>query len=356
MAQEKNTLCIVLYLPEPHTITISCVARKNFIIAREGTSRARKNSVDLFPSLVNAHLQSVYIDAQDRIVYLRTTDSRFILIEMFGGRANVVLCDESGIITDAFLTKKELLGIQRTLQYESIELTADRFLPAQEFFRTAFASGETAFRTIKNLLPKLGSVLTEEILFRANVARESTSPSSDQIGRIYSTARAVIEQLLQPTGRLTPVVYFDGNTPAAVSLVPLTQHAELHVESYTSIFTALQKFLSYGKSAESFSQEKKKIVHWLEHERAKAERTIAAMERELSESSRAEEYELFGTLLMTHLHEVTKGMKSAMLTNIVAQGERVAITLDPSLTAQQNAERYFDKAKRSKSAFSERKP
>ncbi|MBI2428448.1 MAG: NFACT family protein [Ignavibacteriales bacterium] len=352
-SQEKNTLCIVLYTPEPHTVTISCVARKNFIIAREGESRARKNSVDLFPSLIDAHVQSAYIDAQDRIVYVRTTDGRFILVEMFGGRANVVVCDEGGVITDAFLAKKELPGSQRTLQYEPIMLTPEQFFPAKEFFHTAFASGETTYRTLKNVVPKIGSTLAEEILFRAGIAKELMPLSQKQIDAIYTNVRIVIEHLLQPTERLAPVVYFNEQTPVTFSLIPLQQHAALRMESYDSIFTALQKLLSYGKSAESFSQQKKQVVHWIEHERTKAERTIKAVERELSESSRAEEYELSGKLLMANLSEVTKGMKSVRLENSFSGNETVVITLDPSLPPSRNAERYFDKAKRAKTAHQE---
>lgn len=352
-SQEKETLCIVLYLPEPHTITISCVPRRNFITAREGSARARKNSVDLFPAFVNARIQSVYIDAQDRIVYLKTADHRYLAIEMFGGRANALFCDDAGTITDAFLTKRELLGAQRTLQYEPAVITTDRFLPAKEFFHTAFASGEAALRTVKNLLPKIGSTLAEEILFRANAGKESTSLSSAHIDSIYGNARTIMEQLLQPTERLTPLVYFDGQLPAVFSLLPLHHRTALKAESYSDIFAALQKFLSHGKSTESFLHEKKKIMHWLEREKAKSERTAAALESELSESARAGEYELFGKLLTAHLHDVTKGMNSVTVENTFEPDKKVTIRLEPSLNPSQNAERYFDKAKRSKSARAE---
>jgi predicted ribosome quality control (RQC) complex YloA/Tae2 family protein len=352
-SQEKNTLSLVLYTPEPHTITLSCVARKNFITAREGESRARKNSVDLFQSLINAHVQSIYMDAQDRIVYIKTNDNRFILIEMFGVRANVVLCDGSGTITDAFLSKKDLIGNQRTLQYEPVPLTPEHFLPAKEFFHTAFASGETAYRTLKNVLPKLGSTLTEEILFRAGAAIESSSLSSEQIDDIYTHTREIIEQLVQTAERLTPVVYFDDRIPVTFSIIPLRQHAALRVEAYDTIFIAVQKFLSFGKSAESFSHQKKQIVRWLDHERMKTERTMKAMEKEMSESSRADEYELYGKLLMANLSAVTKGVQSITLENVFSQNEPVAVALDPSVSPARNAERYFDKAKRAKMAQGE---
>jgi predicted ribosome quality control (RQC) complex YloA/Tae2 family protein len=352
-SQEKNTLFITLYLPEPYTITISCAARKNFIIVREGSFRSKKNSVNLFPALIDAHLQSVYADAQDRIVYLRTTDDRLIVVEMFGASANVVLCDDGGIITDAFLAKKETIGKERTVQQAFRLLSAEQFLPSEEFFCSAFSTGETAFRTLKNILPKLGSVLSEEILFRAGVEKNSSSLPVEQSKRMYAETKSVLREVLQPTKRLKPVIYFQEATPAVFSLIPLKHRSSLSAKWYGDIVTALQQYLRFGASSDSFAHQKKIITQWLEREKTKTGKTLAAVEKELSASSRAEEYEQFGKILMSNLHAVSKGMNMVLLRNSFSQNESVMIPLDSALTPVQNAERYFDKAKRSKTARQE---
>lgn len=352
-SQEKNTLSIVLYLPEPHTITVSCTARKNFILAREGSFRSKKNSVNLFPALIDTHIQSVYADAQDRIIYLKTTDGRFLLVEMFGARANVVLCDDGGTITDAFLSKKETMGKERTMQYAFQPLGAEQFLPSEEFFCSAFSSVEPALRTLKNILPKLGSVLSEEILFRAGVEKDSSSLPVEQSKRLYAETQSVLHAVLQPTEQLKPVIYFDEQTPVTFSLIALKSHAALRVQSYDTVLRALQDFLRFDASTDSFSRRKKEILQWLERETTKTERTLAAVEKELSASSRAEEYEQFGKILMANLHAVSKGMKSVSLHNPFSENDTITIPLETSLTPVQNAERYFDKAKRAKAAREE---
>jgi predicted ribosome quality control (RQC) complex YloA/Tae2 family protein len=109
-SQEKNTLSILLYLPEPHTITISCNSRDNFITAKSGDHRSRTNSVDLFPDLIDKHIESVYLSATDRVVYLKTNSEQWICIEMFASKANVLLCNGDGMVLDAFLNKKGSSG------------------------------------------------------------------------------------------------------------------------------------------------------------------------------------------------------------------------------------------------------
>ncbi|MDD8017272.1 MAG: NFACT RNA binding domain-containing protein, partial [Bacteroidota bacterium] len=132
------------------------------------------------------------------------------------------------------------------------------------------------------------------------------------------------------------------------SLIPLQQYSSLRIESFKSIFTAIQKFLGYERSAESFLQKKKVIVRWLEHDHAKTQRSIAAVEKELSESSRSEQYERFGKLLMGNLHAVTKGMKSIDVEDHFSGNEMITIPLDASASPVHNAERYFEKAKKAK--------
>lgn len=352
-SQEKNTLSIVVYLPQPHTITISCAARKNFIVAREGMFRSRKNSIDLFASLINARIHSVYTDAQDRIVYLHTDNNQFLLAELFGARANVVLCDSGGSVIDAFLSKKELVGTHRTLQYKSLPLTVEHFLPSPEFMRSAFSTDEPALRVLKNMIPKLGSELAKEVLYRAGVANDSSSLSVQQSDSVYSKTQQLLHELLQPTQRLMPAIYFDNTTPLIFSLIPLRHCPELTVTSYDTITTALQHFVRFTASADVFNRQKKEILQWLNRENAKIERTLAAVEKELSAASRADDYELFGKLLMANLHSLSKGMKSVVLQNSFSGKEEITVSLDPTLTPVQNAERYFHKAKSSTSAREE---
>jgi len=339
-SQDKNTLSIVLYAPEPHTITISCTARENYIVARSGVFRQRKNSVDLFPSLIDKHIESVYISAADRTVYCKTSGNQWLCIDMFASKSNVMVCDEHGTILDAFLNRKELLLTTRGLQKAEREITIDDILPEKESFQSEFSKNDDVLKALKKAVPKLGTVLANEILFGIG--------SAD----LYEAAHKKIREVLSLTN-ISPVVNFDEQSPVCFSLLPLTYLASYRMEPYDDIFIGIQKFISFERSTSSFIQKKREIVGWLTKELEKTVRTIRAVETELSESSRAEQYQLFANLLTANLHVVTKGLKSVTLENTYANNEDVVIPLDISLSPQKNAERFYEKAKKAKTAKEE---
>ncbi|MHB1050489.1 MAG: NFACT RNA binding domain-containing protein [Bacteroidota bacterium] len=353
-SQEKNTLSIVVYTPEPHTITISCVGRKNAIVARAGNPRTKHNSVDLFPDIINDHIHSVFMDRSDRIVHLRLLSGIVLCIEMFGARANVLLCETDGTIVDAFLDKKTLAGAVREIQSGPQAIAAEEYLPPRETFIASFNENDkNAFQVLKSLVPKLGSTLAHEVLLRAEIPESASGLSGADKDRLLSETTAIFRSLIVPTDSLEPSVYFEENSPVAVSLLPLRYYESLQRETYPDLFVALQKFLSYEKSEQSYLQKKKEIIHWLTNESNRTERTIAAVEKEHADSSRADQYEKFGKLLMGQLHLLAKGMASVDIDDHISGSGTLTIPLDPLLTPVKNAERYFDKAKRSRSAYEE---
>ncbi len=385
-SQDKNTLSIVLYTPEPHTITISCTARENYIVARSGVFRQRKNSVDLFPSLIDKHIESVYISATDRTVYIKISGSQWLCIDMFASKSNVMLCDEHGTIIDAFLNKKELLSTVREIQQREQIITTEHILPSQDGFpirrmlRTGTFGNDDSLKVLKKAVPKLGTTLANEILFRCSSAvnekseissLDSRIPPKDKVSLygmpksgtrrtsrgndnklIFDITYNIVRELLSLTN-ISTVVYFDEQSPVCFSLIPLNYLSSYRMERYDDIFIGIQKFISFERSTSSFLQKKKEIVGWLTKELEKALRTIRAVETELSESSRAEQYQLFANLLTANLHLVQKGMKSVSLENSYGNYDDVVIPLDVSLSPQKNAERFYDKAKKSKTAKEE---
>jgi predicted ribosome quality control (RQC) complex YloA/Tae2 family protein len=350
-SQEKNTLSILLYLSEPHTITISCNSRDNFILAKSGDNRSRTNSVDLLPDLIDKHIESVYLSATDRVIYIKTTGEQWICIEMFASKANVLLCNRDGMVLDAFLNKKDLQGEMRQLQHQVQKIGLAECLPTPETFTEVFQTNGDPVRSLKTALPKLGSILAEEVIVRS-ATKEENAPAAERTERVYTAAKEVMQQLLSLTN-VEPLIYFDDRSPQCLSPIAL-RHLHAHrSESFPDLFTGIQRFISFERSSQNYLSKKKEITSWLTKESEKAARTIISVEHELAESARAEQYELFGNLIMAHLPSLSKGERSASVENTFSQNELVTIPLEPTMTPQKNAERYFEKAKRSKTAKEE---
>ena len=80
----------------------------------------------------------------------------------------------------------------------------------------------------------------------------------------------------------------------------------------------------------------------------RAQRTTEQMMQELSNESRAAEYERWAHLLMTQ-PEVDPGAEEVTLPNLFSEDEEeVTIPLDPSKSVVANAEHYYDRARRTR--------
>jgi len=366
-SQHKQQLCVTVDSHPVQTIIVSCVPSENFVYVREGNFRARKNSVDLFPNAAGRKILSVVCETNDRVVSVVLDENAIIKCEMFGSRANVLLLEEentipvsSDVVVDAFLKRKELLGSRHARrdqrQLPSYRMIIDNEKLFLESMRTS--GGEGVFQSLKKAIPVVGSTLAKEILFRADIVPSAPmSLATDRdLKKVFTETAKIIAEVSSPPADGQPRIYYEDDAPVCLSLIPLRTYAENRKEAFPNISAAIQRFVSTARASSAFSDEKALISDWLEKEEKKSAQTLAKIAVELADQNRRADYELFGKLIMAHLHELRKGLKTATLEDTLSSDihhSSVAISLDPSLTPVGNAERYFDKAKKAKGAFEE---
>lgn len=78
----------------------------------------------------------------------------------------------------------------------------------------------------------------------------------------------------------------------------------------------------------------------------RAERALAAVERDLERARRAPEYRRFGEALLAQFRLVARGASEARVADPHDPSRTLAIPLDPMKSPQDNADRYFKDAKR----------
>jgi predicted ribosome quality control (RQC) complex YloA/Tae2 family protein len=126
------------------------------------------------------------------------------------------------------------------------------------------------------------------------------------------------------------------------------------VQNFSSVSEAIQTFRANLYHEKTVLQEKEEIVRILEREREHTTRTLHKIAEEAEKPNRAEQYELFGKLLISHLHLLKKGETTAVVEDYVSGSNAlVEIPLDPHLSPSKNAERYFEKAEKSRYAREE---
>ncbi|MGD1044920.1 MAG: NFACT family protein [Bacteroidota bacterium] len=337
---------VISFKEIPAVIIAGCEPANNFIYARKTFARARRNSADLFTDIQDTVIEKVFIHPTDRQLHICLKDKRKLIVQLFGSKANVLLLNAQGIIVETFLKKSDAKVTRiESKQTESAAVTSGTFLStyAEQPLATA----------LKRVLPQFGPVLVKELLVRVELNGEQTVNTflENEIVRLLDSAKRMKEELLAPP---SPRVYFDGTSPVRFSIIPLHHLGDFTFQNYSSVSEAIQTYRANLHHEKTVLQEKEDIVRVLEREREHTERTLRKIAEEVEKSNRAEQYELFGKLLISQLHLLKRGDTRAVVEDFVSGSNAcVEIPLDQHLTPAKNAERYFEKAEKSRHALEE---
>ena len=245
-SQHKQQLCITVESHPVQTIIVSCLPSENYLYLREGSFRARKNSVDLFPAATGKRILGVTCDANDRIVVIDLEGNLSIECEMFGSRANILLLKKeyaipvsSKVVVDAFLRKKELLESRSTYKNLQLPPAYNGMMQSESLFFEALCmnSGEGIFQSLKKVIPVLGSTLAKEILLRADIQPSvSISLMTDRdLKKVFIETSKVIAEVTSPVIAGQTKIYYEDEAPVCMSLISLGSYAQNKYESFPNV-------------------------------------------------------------------------------------------------------------------------
>ncbi|MBI5472250.1 MAG: DUF814 domain-containing protein [Ignavibacteriae bacterium] len=337
-SQERDQL-VLRFGGIDDALIISCDRVINTLYLRPQFARAKSNSVDVLERCVGQTITAVDMHPVDRVVMFRLKSGERLDAYFFGAKSNVVVVGSDEKIVDAFRNSKDKIGTQA--EYRSGEILFDF-----DAFRRRFSTPQLA--TISTLLreefPTLGATLTREVLHRAGVLHAIGAMSIDEpaLVKIQQALGAVLTELTNPLARVY-IEHAGAEPKLHFSLVTLRQLQAVEEQKFENIFEAIRFYVARVRVRESIDEQKHHLLGKLRQKVAKARRTIEAVEADLELNKRADEYQRFGELLMQHLNEV--GQRT---THVALDG--IDIPLQKELSAVRNAQRYFDKAKRSRIA------
>jgi predicted ribosome quality control (RQC) complex YloA/Tae2 family protein len=348
-SQNRNEILIsTVRGEEKFTIQASCEARTNHIFLREPVTRAKRNSIDLFPDVIGRTIIAIVMNKFDRIIEVSFDNALTLCLNFFGSRSNFYIVNNQNVIKDSFKRPRQTVG----QNYETERDTPVLLSAGTDF--DSFCAQFHKYPEAKNLskalvraTPLLGSTLTRETLHRARLDPNCALDliQSQHLKDLWETVQSVFLELRHPL----PTIYFDGSTPHTFALVTLHHLSALRSHAYGDISDAIRLFVSRSHGAKSFEQAKGDIVEPLKREFEKEKRTQERMKEELESANRAAVYEKFGNLLMTKLNDVQKGMEEIEVED-VEDSQTFKIPLDPSISPVQNALTYFEKAKKARTA------
>ena len=341
-SQVRNEFSLALSGPESDWMLRTSVQRPLlFLFRTSGISKKKRNVATLFGSARGRTVTDVRIAHLDRMVMLDLDDNSRIVWQLFGARANVFWVDaETGTIRDAFRNADTLRGTDApTPRAAPMPDTLNDFLGRWRDNRNKVR------QAMQSAVPLFGQPLARETVHRAGLdpTADPETVSSAEKEALFASAQAVLNDLATPAPRL----YGHGPFPDAFALIPL-QHRTDEREAFDNIDNAVRVAVRRMLAKQHFERLYDPLDDALTRAADRAQRTTEQMMQELTNESRAEEYERWAHLLMTQ-PQVEPGAEEVAMPDLFSEREEeVTIPLDPSKSLVKNAEYYYDRARRTR--------
>jgi len=311
----------------------------------EGYSKARRNVATLFEDALGRTVTDLRIAERDRLVALHLEDGSRLLWQMFGARANVFHVEAGGTIVEAFQNDAEHAGTAAPTPQPAP--MPETFAAFEDRWRT---NRNKTRQAVQSAVPLFGRTLAQETLHRADVATAEPQDCTEAERRALFDASMALRTALQ---RPEPVVYGDSPFPDAFALLPLRHRAEPPAERFETVDAAVRTYVQRTLAEEHYHRLYDPLEETLERAATHHRRSAERMQEELQSEGRADRYERWGHLLMAQQDQVPVGAEEVTLPDLFEDGGPVTIDLDPARSAVENAEHYYQRARRTRRSRAE---
>ena len=212
-----------------------------------------------------------------------------------------------------------------------------------------------AYKALYTSYTGLSPIMAQEICFRAGIDADLPANVLEEavLHTLYDTFTAMLQQVI--TGDFTPSIIYNGREPIEFASLPLTLYADKTARTYDSISAVLEQYYAERSIVTRIRQKSadlRKIVQTaLERNVKKYDLQI----KQMQDTEKKDKYKVYGELINAYGYNITPDSKSMEALNYYTN-EMITIPLDPTLTPQENAQKYFEKygkLKRTYEALSE---
>ncbi len=287
----------------------------------------------------------------------------YLIAELMGRHSNIILVSESGKIIDAIkhidFSVSSVRQVLPGLQYESPPtqdkaniLTID-LNEIIEILRSQDLS-QKADKAILGAFSGISPLISREIVYNAFKTDDIYLEELDYSG-ILDLAACCFEMFkLVKDKKFYPcyLVRNDTGKPFEFSAIKINQYesaAETICESTLS--EAAENFYRERDKRERLSRKSAHLVKLVLNNIERCQKKLISQNEELSDTQNMEKYKRYAELITANLYALKDGQKQAVVVDYYdVEMPEVTITLDERLSPSKNAQMYFKKYNKAKTA------
>ena len=337
-------------------------------------SKENPQNPPMFCMLLRKYLQGAKLveieqASFDRIAFLgfETRDEmgfeckRYLIAELMGKYSNLIFADGNKKIITALRTsdfsfdsvRQLISGVTYSLPSQG-DKKDPRYISESEFFD--IISNAPAEKPCDKFLVStfmgLSPTVAREIVFCAT-GRTDTPVSCCIASELYKHFSAVAEAIKSES--FSPCLILDKDTCVEYSFIPLYQYGNCEKRDFSSAGQLLDTFFASRDNKQRVHQRASDILRLLTNAESRLKKKIELQKDELLACEEGELYRKYGDLITANLYKLQNRTSFAELEDYESMDEEgniptIRIELDSRLSPAANAQRYYKKYAKSKTA------
>ncbi len=289
---------------------------------------------------------------------------RTLVLEAIGRRSNLLLLDEHNRILDCLRRVESNLGAsnpQRTLLPGLFY-----HLPPQQEKQNPFTQSSQQLQELLDAAPEevqidqwlldtfggLSPLICRELAFQAGGATDVRLHllSSEGKQRLLSSLESLLHNV--SAHQLTPTLLLREDAPYDFTFLPIYQYGQkVTLKTYPDFSSLLDRFYEQREQLERAKQKGQDLIRSVTTARDRTARKIANQEKELAATQNRDRLRELGDIITSNFYQLKRGMHTFHTVDFYdPEGKEIDISLDPLLTPQQNAAKYYKDYNRAKTA------
>ncbi len=369
---------IVLHIrnnKENHKLILSCSASNPRVYLAQNYKKENPLKAPMFCMLFRKHIQNGIIVGVSQVGFeriikisvesfdeLKEKTIKDIIVEIMGRHSNIILTHASDdkIIDSAKRIPPSISRVRQILPGQTYVLppSQDKLNPLdnislEEFTNELKNTNMPLSKSIYSRFLGISPNISKEIIFRANVDGNLHVSELDtsSFNSVYNEFSNLFDNIRN--NNFNPAMIIDTSVDKVIdfSCVNLTMYNHLSIVEDESMSKVLEDYYRTKDIKDRIHQRSSDLRKSISIKLDRLYNKLKKQEEELLESENAHIYKEKGELITSYIYMVEKGMEKVEVQNFYdPEYKNVTINLNKNLTPSENAQKYFKKYSKMKTA------
>ncbi|SKC87275.1 Rqc2 family fibronectin-binding protein [Maledivibacter halophilus] len=288
-----------------------------------------------------------------------------LIVEIMGKHSNIILTQDNNTIIDSIKRIPSSISRKRQIlpglkyEYPPSQNKINIFTTDYTTFKNKInnnSKNTQIFKAIYKSFQGISPIIAKEICYRSSISMDI--PISELSDKNFTDIWNVFIGILGKTHKneYSPNIIFDAKDNKTIDFSPIVlkiyENEYFSLSFFDSISDTINKYYFEKDKYNRIKQKSTDITKIVNTRLERLHNKLQKQKEELLTAEGADKYKLYGELILSNMHNISKGMKEVTLQNYYETNmPSIAVPLDPKLSPSENSQKYYKKYNKYKSAI-----